>query len=254
MNQTHQKLEILQSIVELAVRSTAGYDLLSNEYYTPDKHPTCANFTSLHLHTSDILRRWIKPGHRYLEVGCGNGRLDLIANRSRVVLTDLSEGMLMHARKRTRGLVLCRRMNAFEPDFPDESFDGVGAFLADSYNHPSFYRAIRKVIKPGGLLFLTLPNHIWATALRSSLNFPSHETVFIVGGEQRVPIPSITRLAPDQAELLSNLGFDVVLSTTLNLNSVATPSEHVRIAGEALGLRSTSVPLLDLYLAIKDEA
>lgn len=234
----------------LAERSTAGYDLLAREYYCPEKHPTCFNFTALHTLVLASLRPLLKPGELYLEVGCGRGQLDVIVAEGHVVLTDLSEGMLALARSRTQGRVPCQRMNAFDPHFPDRTFAGVAAFLADAYNHVSFFSAIRRVLKPCGFLAVTLPSHVWATALRSRLGFTLQETHFICGGKAEVAVPSITRPVSVQKELFSRLGYTVLLATTLSLELLAAtePSHHVRLAAAQLELEPRAMPLLDVYV------
>jgi len=228
----------------------ATFDLLAREYYLADRHPTCANFAALHELVRDMLRPWVLEGERYLEVGCGSGQLDLIAQNSEVVLTDVSEEMLSLARHRTEGRVVCRRMNALEPDFPDRYFAGVAAFLADPYNTTRFYEAIRNVIKPTGFLAVTLPNHLWASTLRRRLGFPPEETRFIFRHKYELAVPSITRSPEGQVHVLNAAGFAVLQFKTLALESVErpTPSHHVRYAAEDLEMRATEVPLLDVYL------
>lgn len=248
------RIDVSSDISALASKSAEAYDLLAREYYERQKHPTCANFAALHAVALDMIGSRVRPGERYLEVGCGMGQLDLVASPYDVVLTDVSEGMLSLARRRTGGLVVCRKMNAFEPDFPACTFAGVACFLADPYNHELFYRAIRNVLKTSGFLLVTVPNHVWASALRRRLNIPLEQTIFIVHGQHTLAVPSITRPVKEQLSLLSRSGYDVVFSTTMNLSVVrgSTPSHHVRFAAEELALDATTVPLLDLYVAIKN--
>ncbi len=237
----------------LAIKSGEGYELLAPEYYLADRHPTCANFSELHRLVLKLLQPRIKPGKMYLEVGSGAGQIDLLVGEDNAFLTDLSEQMLMLAKQRTGGRVRCLQMNAFKPNLPKVSFGGVAAFLADPYNHEAFYTGIREVIEPGGFLALTLPNHTWALALRGRLGFLLDETTFISIENGSVTVPSITRPIAEQVDLLSRSGYTPVIASSLSIDMLSeiTPSHHVRFAARELGVESTAIHLLDLYIAVR---
>ncbi len=100
-----------------------------------------------------------------LELGCGDGTLwqrnaDRIPADWDVTLTDLSEGMLNDAKERLELCVPPDRFRFMPADarsipFPDASFDAVLAnhmLYHVSERHQSL-KEIRRVLKPGGVLF-----------------------------------------------------------------------------------------------------
>ncbi|MFD0716943.1 methyltransferase domain-containing protein [Paenibacillus sp. GCM10027626] len=106
----------------------------------------------------------LKQG-RILELGCGDGALwqrnaDRIPEDWDVTLTDLSEGMLSDATDRLANTVPLSRFRFTPADarsipFPDASFDAVFAnhmLYHVSERHQSL-KEIRRVLKPGGMLF-----------------------------------------------------------------------------------------------------
>ena len=97
-----------------------------------------------------------------LEIGCGTGALWL-ENRNRipagwrVVLSDLSAGMLGETRGRLRDAGLtprCCVADAQSLPFADASFDAVIAnhMLYHVPNRPRAFGEIRRVLRPGGVL------------------------------------------------------------------------------------------------------
>lgn len=100
-----------------------------------------------------------------LELGCGDGTMwqrnaDRIPEGWDVTLTDLSEGMLNDAKERLAHSVPPNRFRFTSADarsipFPDASFDAVLAnhmLYHVSERHQSL-KEIRRVLKPGGVLF-----------------------------------------------------------------------------------------------------
>ncbi len=117
-----------------------------------------------------------------LEVGCGTGALAASAARrvGRVVASDISLRWLVLAKKRLREshvtgvqLVCCA---AKELPFKAETFDVVAA--SDVIEHVADQRGFvadsRRVLRPGGMLFLATPN-------RFSLGLEPHVRLWGVG-------------------------------------------------------------------------
>ena len=237
----------------LVQRSRDGYATVGPEYYCPTRHPTCANFGALHTVILQELHALMVGRGPYLEVGCGEGRLDAVSSSADIVLTDISEEMLAHARRRTAGKVKCHVMNALAPTLTHEKFAGIAAFMADPYNIPEFYFAIRDCLAEGGFLAVSLPNHIWASAVREHLAMPSDETAFIVNGTSTVAVPSITRPIEVQAAVFKSAGLEIVRQLTASLRHVSgvIPSHHVRYAADRLRLDPLDVPLVDFFVTIQ---
>jgi 2-polyprenyl-3-methyl-5-hydroxy-6-metoxy-1,4-benzoquinol methylase len=120
----------------------------------------------------------IRAGERVLEVGCGTAALAAAAARrgATVTASDASLRWLVLARKRLAEeglgveLVCCSAEEApFEPD----SFDLVLA--SDVIEHVTdpapFLAGCRRVLRPGGLLFLATPNR-YSLALEPHVRLP----------------------------------------------------------------------------------
>jgi|GEM_PF-905832 len=239
---------------ELAVRCAVAYEELADEYYVPVRHPTCANFDALQDTLLPELRLLADgTDGSWLEVGCGRGRLDRFVTPERVILSDISASMLALARQRTENRVSCRLLDAFQPPFEDGSLQGVAAFLADPYNHLAFFSQIWRILRDGGCLSFTLPNHNWAGAVRTALGQTLEETHFIHRDRGILRVPSLTRGIGHQCELLCTLGFQVasVSSISLQICPEVVPSHHVVLAAKVLGCHPRDVPLLDVYVVFK---
>lgn len=100
-----------------------------------------------------------------LEIGCGSGEFTKkIAESlpsSKVVGFDISAGILALAKRKCKGIknIKLFRRSAYRTGFKDNSFDVAVCFY--TLHHLDFYKAgkeIRRVLKPGGLLFLSEPN------------------------------------------------------------------------------------------------
>ena len=104
----------------------------------------------------------IRDGMTVLEIGCGTGNIwrgheDLAAKCRKLVLTDLSEGMLEAAKNNLgeRGNIVYRNADIQDLPFPDDTFDVV---IANSmlYHVPDLekgLREVRRVLKKGGVFY-----------------------------------------------------------------------------------------------------
>jgi malonyl-CoA O-methyltransferase len=132
-----------------------GYDRWS-KVYDHDLNP-------LQALEEPILRGLIGEvgGLEVLDLGCGTGRhsLWLAARGAKVTAVDFSEGMLAEARSKPgSGAVRFVVHDLHEPlPFPPASFDRVvcGLVLEHLDNLGGFFGEARRVLRPGGLAFLS---------------------------------------------------------------------------------------------------
>ena len=104
----------------------------------------------------------IKKGDRILELGCGTGtmwkeHMDLAAQASELLLTDLSEGMLSETKKTLgeHSNISYEVVDIQDIPFEDESFDIVIANMM-LYHVPDLDRGlaqVRRVLKTGGRFY-----------------------------------------------------------------------------------------------------
>ncbi|MBP5331256.1 MAG: class I SAM-dependent methyltransferase [Lachnospiraceae bacterium] len=103
-----------------------------------------------------------RAGMKVLEIGCGTGSLwagrsEMIEKCEKIVLTDISEGMLETAKKNIgeQSNIEYRYADIQELPFDDDSFDAV---IANSmlYHVPDLnkgLREVRRVLKDGGVFY-----------------------------------------------------------------------------------------------------
>ena len=115
-----------------------------------------------------FLQRYIKPGMRVLDVGCGPGRfaIDAIRAGARVTLADLSPGQLALARQKLADAGLQNEIEAaVETDicelrFADASFDLVlcygGAVSYAFDRHRQALSELVRVARPGAPLLISV--------------------------------------------------------------------------------------------------
>jgi alkylated DNA repair protein alkB family protein 8/tRNA (uracil-5-)-methyltransferase TRM9 len=111
-----------------------------------------------------IFNSLIKDGDKVLDLGCGNGRLVELFNGKAVdyLGVDNSENLLSIAKKRypKSNFLLADALNL---PFPDNSFDAVFS-IAVLHHIPGrelrikFFDEAKRVLKPGGVLVLTVWN------------------------------------------------------------------------------------------------
>ena len=110
----------------------------------------------------DVFQQHIKVGDKVLDIGCGNGRLLDLFDSKEVDYTgiDNSAGQIGEAVRRYPGRIFLKA-DALDLPFPDNSFDKVFS-IAVLHEIPSlefrkrFLQEAKRVLKPGGLYFLTV--------------------------------------------------------------------------------------------------
>lgn len=106
----------------------------------------------------ELVRRL--PRGRILEVAAGTGRVTrkLAARGDEVVATDLNPPMLDEARRHTTGNVTWQAADAQALPFPDACFDAVACAFGLMFppDKPAVIREMRRVVRPGGTVVLSV--------------------------------------------------------------------------------------------------
>jgi SAM-dependent methyltransferase len=134
---------------------------------------------------------------RVLEVGCGEGYgTALLATRAEAIVgLDYDQYTVAHAAA-TYPLARFVRANLAALPVRSGSVDVVATLqvIEHVWNHPEFLRECRRVLRPGGLLFVTTPNRLTFTPGSDVPVNPFHTKEFT---------------AAELAELLARCGFAV---------------------------------------------
>ncbi len=150
-----------------------------------------------------VLDRYVgegSPNRRILDVGCGTGTmLSYLAAYGKAQGVDIDEEAIGYCRE--RGLTDVRLGAAETLPFEDGSFDLVTAL--DVVEHldedVAALREIRRVLRPGGMLLLTVPAH-----------------PFLWGDQDEVNLHKRRYVAPQVRERLTGTGFKVLRVTYIN--------------------------------------
>lgn len=110
-----------------------------------------------------FMEKYVKPDFEILETGCGEGygSYSLANLAAKVTAIDVSEDAIQHARsKYKRENLEYRVMSATTLDFPDNSFNLACSFQVIEHleNYHKYLQEIKRVLAPGGTMFLTTPN------------------------------------------------------------------------------------------------
>jgi ubiquinone/menaquinone biosynthesis C-methylase UbiE len=188
---------------------------------------------------------------RLLEVGCGPGIMlpDLLAMGFEVRALDLSTEMIRRAEQRMNGQPLARRCRLAVGDveqleFGEGAFDAVVAMGVLEYL-PACDAALRemvRVLRPGGLLVLTVPNRAAAYHLASSAYLAARRLV----GRPRSLFPAKPCLPWVLDRQLARLGMRKLESRACNFIFFPLKELHER-ASDALN--RALMPLARLPIA-----
>ena len=113
----------------------------------------------------------LEAGDTVLDVGCGaGGFMRALADRYNVVGIDTSPLAVEYTRKRGIDHVFEMRVE----DFPKRDFDVRAAVLLDVIEHieddVSVLRATREIVRPGGVVVVTVPAYMWLWSAHDVLN------------------------------------------------------------------------------------
>lgn len=132
-----------------------------------------------HLFAYEIVAAQLSGSERLLEIGFGEGygARYLAGFAQEVVAVDVDHGSVAHARQ-VNGSANCRFMQ-YDGDrlpFDDASFDVVSTMQVIEHveNDRAFVMEARRVLKPGGIMWLTTPNRTHRIAPGAPVWNPFH--------------------------------------------------------------------------------
>jgi SAM-dependent methyltransferase len=132
-----------------------------------------ATFVS-HVARYRFALQWVQPQYDLLETGCGTGYgTNMLAERARsVVGVDYSPVALAYAVGNfCRPNLTFLRMDCHRLGFADRSFDGIVSFEVFEHleDQKAYLAECRRVLRTGGFLLLSTPNHTTTTIHMNSI-------------------------------------------------------------------------------------
>jgi SAM-dependent methyltransferase len=106
----------------------------------------------------------VQPGERVLDCGCGLGWMTHVTRElhdCRLAATDYDVPRLTTTRREVAADVSVAASDVLRLPYPDDAFDKV--ILSEVLEHivddSAALREVRRVVKPGGVVAITVPNH-----------------------------------------------------------------------------------------------
>lgn len=215
----------------------SAYELVADEYYDNQKHPTCHCFNRL---SRLYLERQIPEplgDNKILEVGSGDSSVAAILHArgyslERLIITDASPKMLEYSKKWKHYGAKLRVADAHCLAKSCSNVSLVVASLGDPYNTVDFWREASRVLQPNGKLIFTLPSFEWAARFRSRNEVNSfHSAEFQLKDGSILDVPSFILPLNFQIQMIEEAGYMVSHFEALGLNDLdiedQSPKLHV---------------------------
>ena len=231
----------------------ASYELVAQEYYDSERHPTCSNFREASL---ILLRKWRVPilqSRSICEVGPGRSLvaefvLSARGNLDRLVLVDESASMLAFSEKWGDAGATLKIGSAFSLPLPSNAFDLVVSCLGDPYNALSFWTEVRRVLIPGGTCLFTTPSFDWAHSFRKGGDVAAMDSAdFTLLDGTHVQLPSFILSPTEQARLIQSAG----LTLEQESHTFVRDLQGLKISPKLLAGRNQDATVVTGYVATK---
>lgn len=225
-----------------------GYRLVADEF-TDEDRPTTAAFHAVSSPYWDYVFGELRPGARIVELGAGTGWLTAGRELSYFDYTavDIVPQMVAGSSSQTNTIV---GTSMRQLPFPARSFDVALASLLDGAMYSLLLAELRRVMRDGGHLYVTLPSFSWASVLRGS---PSRlpYTSFALRTGQEVVVYSLVAPPSEIASLLEVAGFELVDYRELSGDraGVEVSAPAILDVAAAVGCMPGSLGVVDAYIA-----
>jgi len=231
----------------------SSYELVAQEYYDSDRHPTCANFRE----ASNLLLRKchdiICVSHAICEVGPGRSLIaeylsTITDSLDGLVLVDESPTMLGYSEEWGKAGAILNRGSAYSLPVRSNAFDLVVSCLGDPYNTSAFWAEVQRVLAHGGKVLFTTPSFEWAQSFRIGPDSCDLESAdFELSDGRHVLLPSFIRPTADQALMIQAAG--LILEQVDHI-CVRDLSSH-KLSPKLLLNRETNANVVTGYVATK---
>jgi SAM-dependent methyltransferase len=233
-----------------------AYGPLAEEYYDPQRHPTCANFrTASALLLGRMLASLRLETAVVCEVGAGRSIVpDLVPDWAErlceLVLVDASPEMLAHSATAIEQGAVPEIADARALPFPADRFDLVIASLGDPFNDQAFWCEMRRVLVPGGVCLFTCPAYDWASTFRGKQGSGViGQAEFVTEGGEACMVPSLIRPPAAQIEMIKDAGLTLMDHGAIPFHAIDERSRSWKLCAE----RGPDAPIVEAYVAARDK-
>lgn len=120
-----------------------------------------------HLFAYDYIKKFLFPGVKVLEIGCGDGYGANYINRKdiRFEAIDISSEAVNIAKSKYKNIKF-KSFNGVDYNYPDNTFDLIISFqVIEHVNDVNLYLSqIKRILKPNGILVITTPDRRYRLA------------------------------------------------------------------------------------------
>lgn len=238
-----------------------SYNRIAESYDDPS-HETVRNFEALTLdflnrHINCILSSLKTPRKLSIDIAGGRGWVARLMSEHgyRAILGDISDQMLLHARKQHGDHLLYCQLSAFCLPFSPKVANLVTTMLCGAYLCREVVEQINRILIDGGIYIVSETPREWVAATQSARGMPNGKTWYKDNNGRDVLLPFNYIYTLDELKsLVVSCGFEVVIAETLT-PSIGIPPERIskvnRKAAEALSVPMDKVPMLSALIARK---
>lgn len=232
----------------------SNYDLIAEEYYDQEQHPTCADFGVASRSLLHHFLNRVQKNNRALEFGAGRSELAYFAAGAlapdNLIISDASLKMLKHSisiyQEKAR-FIIC---NANALPIDSESCDITVSSLGDPYNIDSFWMETFRVLRWNGRGIFTTPSWEWAEKFRLTADQEKRgNALFFNKNNEKIYLNSNILNHRDQIKLIEKSGLTVDKILHFSLNDLQSMKKNASF--KLSRFLSAGDPIVTAYHVIK---
>lgn len=246
-------------IRQVETEARASYNRVAAGYNDPS-HETVRNFEDLlqdfltrHLH--HILPPRETSCAVSIDIGGGRGWVARLMSKHgyKAILGDISESMLLHARKQHADHLRYCQLSAFSLPFRREVANLVTTMLCGAYLCREVVEQIYQLLVDGGTFVISETPKEWVAATQPAYGMPDGKTWYKDSTGHNVFLPfSYVYTLEELRHLVTSCGFEVIIAENLTPSMVIPPEGLSRVnrgAAKTLGVPVGDVPILSALIA-----
>ncbi len=223
------------------------YDKIAEEYYE-DGHVTSRNFDAATRETlADIqFQPPLEAGDLVLEIGAGRGRAHEFLGVDSKCIVQLDNSRPMFDLPQRESCLLKVLADACDIPLESQQFKCVLGFLVDPFLGLQCLQEVRRMLKNGGQILLTVPTKEWGDDLRARLGIDPMMTRFKkIGKEEFILLPSLLHSKEKLYDMLAHIGFQNINIQDHYLPQGENPiSDDIESVAKSKDIDKHSLPII----------